>query len=88
MNVSPFDPGDRPLTNCTIFLGFTSNMISSGVRETIKFLLANNMVGFFLEVFKRPFCEVSVFSLFKIALISSSSWPFLFQLGLCFTFFF
>lgn len=44
VNVSPFDPGDRPLNNCTIFLGFTSNMISSGVRETIKFLLANNMV--------------------------------------------
>lgn len=44
VNFSPFDPGDRPLNNCTIFLGFTSNMISSGVRETIKFLLANNMV--------------------------------------------
>ena len=86
MNVSPFDPGDRPLNNCTIFLGFTSNMISSGVRETIKFLLANNMVGF-LAVFKRPFCEVSVFSLFKIALVPSHG-LFLFQLGLCFTLFF
>ena len=33
------------MDNCTIFLGFTSNMISSGVRETIKYLLKNNMVG-------------------------------------------
>jgi deoxyhypusine synthase len=30
---------------CTIFLSFTSNMISSGVRETIKFLVKNKMVG-------------------------------------------
>lgn len=32
-------------TRCTIFLGFTSNMISSGVREVIKFLVKNKMVG-------------------------------------------
>ena len=44
-NVSYLDPGERPIDNCTIFLGFTSNMISSGVRETIKYLLKNNMVG-------------------------------------------
>ena len=87
MNVSPFDPGDRPLNNCTIFLGFTSNMISSGVRETIKFLLANNMVGF-LEVFKRPFCEVSVFSFqFVQDCFSSFSWPFLFNLVYALPFF-
>lgn len=29
---------------CTIFLAFTSNMISSGIRETIKFLVKNNLV--------------------------------------------
>ncbi|XP_003387057.1 PREDICTED: deoxyhypusine synthase-like [Amphimedon queenslandica] len=38
------EPGDRPVTNCTIFFGFTSNMISSGSRETIRYLVKNNMV--------------------------------------------
>ncbi|XP_068694995.1 deoxyhypusine synthase-like isoform X2 [Montipora foliosa] len=42
--VSYLDDGERPIDNCTIFLGFTSNMISSGVRESIKYLLKNNMV--------------------------------------------
>mmetsp|Transcript_81439 Transcript_81439/g.176014 ORF Transcript_81439/g.176014 Transcript_81439/m.176014 type:complete len:96 (+) Transcript_81439:79-366(+) len=28
----------------TVFLGFTSNMVSSGVRETIKFLVKNKLV--------------------------------------------
>ena len=36
--------GDRPITNCTIFLGYTSNMISCGVRETLHYLVKNNMV--------------------------------------------
>ena len=45
MNSDYLDPGQRPIDNCTIFLGFTSNMISSGVRETIKYLVKNNMVG-------------------------------------------
>ncbi|KAJ8919797.1 hypothetical protein NQ315_006326 [Exocentrus adspersus] len=31
-------------SNCTIFLGYTSNLISSGLRETIKFLVQHNMV--------------------------------------------
>ena len=31
-------------TNCTIFLGYTSNMISCGVRESIHFLVKNKMV--------------------------------------------
>jgi deoxyhypusine synthase len=31
-------------SNCTIFLGYTSNMISCGVRESIKFLVKNKMV--------------------------------------------
>ena len=38
------EPGDRPVTNCTIFLGYTSNLISSGVRDTLRFLAKNNMV--------------------------------------------
>ncbi|CAM1314333.1 DHPS (predicted) [Pycnogonum litorale] len=34
----------RRKTKCTIFLGYTSNMISSGIRETILFLIKNKMV--------------------------------------------
>ncbi|GAU92727.1 hypothetical protein RvY_04774 [Ramazzottius varieornatus] len=39
-------PADKTLakTNCTIFLGYTSNMISCGVRETIRFLVKHKMV--------------------------------------------
>ncbi|XP_037262639.1 deoxyhypusine synthase isoform X2 [Falco rusticolus] len=36
--------GPRPPSGCTIFLGFTSNLISSGVRETIRYLVQHNMV--------------------------------------------
>lgn len=31
-------------TPCTIFLSYTSNMISSGIRETIKFLVQHKLV--------------------------------------------
>lgn len=31
-------------TNCTIFLGYTSNMISSGMREYIRFLCQHKMI--------------------------------------------
>ncbi|KAI0235179.1 Deoxyhypusine synthase [Lamellibrachia satsuma] len=41
MNLSPCG---RQKTNCTIFLGFTSNMISSGVRDCIRYLVQHNMV--------------------------------------------
>ena len=34
----------RRKTMCTIFLGFTSNMISSGLRESIRFLCEHNLV--------------------------------------------
>ncbi|XP_037791275.1 probable deoxyhypusine synthase, partial [Penaeus monodon] len=30
--------------NCTIFLGYTSNMVSCGVRETIRFLVEHHLV--------------------------------------------
>ena len=39
------EPGDRPVDNCTLFLGYTSNLISSGLRETIRYLVQNNMVS-------------------------------------------
>jgi deoxyhypusine synthase len=30
--------------NCTIFLGYTSNIVSSGLRETIRFLVQHKMI--------------------------------------------
>lgn len=30
--------------NCTIFLGYTSNMVSSGLRDTFRFLVQHSMV--------------------------------------------
>eukprot|EP00117_Sycon_ciliatum_P022200 scpid30782/ scgid19221/ Deoxyhypusine synthase len=34
----------KPKTNCTVFLGFTSNMISSGVRDTLRYLVQHKLV--------------------------------------------
>ncbi|KAK6631476.1 hypothetical protein RUM44_006003 [Polyplax serrata] len=41
---SEIDELVSPKTNCTIFLGYTSNMISSGLRESIRFLVEHKMV--------------------------------------------
>ncbi|XP_031261506.1 deoxyhypusine synthase-like isoform X1 [Pistacia vera] len=38
------DPAYRESVTCKIFLGFTSNLISSGVRETICYLAQHHMV--------------------------------------------
>lgn len=38
------NPIERNRSNCTIFLGMTSNMISSGNRETVRFLVQHNLV--------------------------------------------
>jgi len=38
------NPCGREKSNCTIFLGYTSNMASCGVRDTIRFLAEHNMV--------------------------------------------
>ncbi|KAJ1856944.1 Deoxyhypusine synthase [Coemansia sp. RSA 638] len=38
------DPEYRTSVKCKIFLGYTSNLISSGIRETIKYLVKNSMV--------------------------------------------
>ncbi|XP_020850565.1 deoxyhypusine synthase isoform X1 [Phascolarctos cinereus] len=43
-NRTDLNPSHRPVTGCTIFLGYTSNLISSGVRETIRYLVQHNMV--------------------------------------------
>ncbi|KAJ2962307.1 hypothetical protein NQZ79_g2544 [Umbelopsis isabellina] len=37
------DPKVRANTKCKIFLGYTSNLVSSGVREIIKFLVQHKM---------------------------------------------
>ncbi|KAJ2194150.1 Deoxyhypusine synthase, partial [Coemansia sp. RSA 521] len=34
----------RKSVKCKIFLGYTSNLVSSGIRETIKYLVKNSMV--------------------------------------------
>ncbi|KAJ2451160.1 Deoxyhypusine synthase [Coemansia sp. RSA 2336] len=38
------DMAYRSSVKCKIFLGYTSNLVSSGIRETIKYLVKNNMV--------------------------------------------
>lgn len=38
------DPAVRERTTCKIFLGFTSNMISCGTREVVRFLCQNKLV--------------------------------------------
>ena len=45
------DPHGRPRTSCTIFLGFTSNIVSSGMRDIVRFLAEHNMVCLFLLCF-------------------------------------
>ncbi|KAF8406907.1 hypothetical protein HHK36_006028 [Tetracentron sinense] len=38
------DPSYRESVRCKVFLGFTSNLISSGVRETVRYLVEHHMV--------------------------------------------
>lgn len=52
----------RRMSNCTIFLGFTSNLISCGVRETLRYLAQHNMVRIQYSVFiiiVRPMYVIS-----------------------------
>lgn len=35
----------RRKSSCTIFLGYTSNMASCGIRDTIRFLVQHKMVS-------------------------------------------
>ncbi|CAI4228499.1 unnamed protein product [Auanema sp. JU1783] len=37
-------PEGRKKTGCTIFLGYTSNLVSSGLREVIRFVVQHNLV--------------------------------------------
>ncbi|KAJ2784099.1 Deoxyhypusine synthase [Coemansia javaensis] len=38
------DPAHRRSVRCKVFLGYTSNLVSSGIRETIRYLVKNRMV--------------------------------------------
>ena len=62
------EPGDRPINNCTIFLGFTSNLISSGVREVLRYLVQNDMVNSVLALVSLHFC-LSLLSLLPSPLL-------------------
>lgn len=48
MEEQPYEDTEDPFTtvknNCTIFLGYTSNIVSSGLREIIRFLVQHNLV--------------------------------------------
>jgi deoxyhypusine synthase len=39
------DPKYRESVKCKIFLGFTSNLVSSGIRDVIRFLVQHHMVS-------------------------------------------
>lgn len=43
-NIDPEDEFISVKTNCTIFLGYTSNIVSSGLRDTVRFLVQHNLV--------------------------------------------
>uniref|UniRef100_A0A8C1EDT1 Uncharacterized protein n=1 Tax=Cyprinus carpio carpio TaxID=630221 RepID=A0A8C1EDT1_CYPCA len=49
MNFHSFTNSHTSTSGCTIFLGYTSNLISSSVRESIHFLAQHRMV--------RPHCD-------------------------------
>lgn len=43
------DPAYRNSVRCKVFLGFTSNLISSGVRDTIRYLVEHHMVSIHID---------------------------------------
>ena len=47
------NPIGRPVTGCTIFLAFTSNCITSGLRDIVRFLAEHNMVKLYLRSYSR-----------------------------------
>ncbi|KAH9621960.1 hypothetical protein KSS87_018479 [Heliosperma pusillum] len=50
------DPRFRESTRCKVFLGFTSNLISSGVRDTVRYLVQHHM----LLLYKLTYVQVDV----------------------------
>lgn len=67
------DPEYRKSVRCKVFLGFTSNLISSGVRDTVRYLVQHHMVSiayFFMfdELIKEEiliFAELLLFLLHR-----------------------
>ena len=47
----------RKSVKCKVFLGFTSNLISSGVRDTVRYLTEHHMVSFALEMAFQKGCD-------------------------------
>lgn len=66
----PEDKRDSDLikSNCTIFLGYTSNMISCGMREYIRFLVQHKMVDCLVSTaggIEEDFIKCNIFNLLK-----------------------
>ena len=59
-------PKEGQKTNCAMFLGYTSNMISSGLRETIRYLAEHNMVIRFRCIDNRDICNVQIIFIVEI----------------------
>ena len=62
------DPEVRRNTKCTIYLSYTSNMISSGVRETICFLVKHKMVSAQCLLPASTHCSLRMLIVYCIAL--------------------
>lgn len=49
------DPAYRESVKSKLFLGFTSNLVSSGVRDTIRYLVQHHMVSNYILAFYSCF---------------------------------
>ena len=57
------DQAYRESVRCKVFLGFTSNLISSGVRDTVRYLVQHNTVSLsatVFDIFAAAFCSVQL----------------------------
>lgn len=59
--------------SCTIFFGYTSNLVSSGLRETIRFLVQHNLVDAIVASAGKLSSSLS---------ITTAKFPYLFQVEL------
>jgi len=55
------DPKYRESVKCKIFLGFTSNLVSSGIRDIIRFLAQHRMVNSPTPVLHMQICNEKKF---------------------------
>lgn len=61
----------RKSVRCKVFLGFTSNLISSGIRDTVRYLVQHHMVSFFVCVHVGENLVPQVWILYYKRLMSS-----------------